>query len=112
MSEEQEPDQLQLKQQLLKSEIIDKNLDQMKFLQYCISQKENGDDLNNWTIDELKTCVNNFQESIKPKEPDSKQSSSLNFFFIYSKINYSTPTPKSTICYKSTISLSKQFKYI
>ena len=94
MSSEQEPDQLQLKQQLLKSEIIDKNLDQMKFLQYCISQKENGDDLNNWTFDELKTCVNNFQESEKPKEPDSKQSSSLNFFLSTAK-STTQPQPQS-----------------
>ena len=85
MSTEQEPDQLQLKQQLLKSEILEKNYDQMKFLQYCMSQKENGDDLNNWTFDELKTCVNNFQDSLKPKEP--KQSSSLNFFLSTAKSN-------------------------
>jgi hypothetical protein len=51
MSTEQEPDQLQLKQELLKAEILEKNYDQMKFLQYCISQKENGDDLNNWSLD-------------------------------------------------------------
>ena len=92
MSTEQEPDQLQLKQQLLKSEILDKNYDQVKFLKYCISQKENGDDLNNWTFDELKTCVNNFQESIKPKESDSKQSSSLNFFLSTAK---STTQPQT-----------------
>ena len=80
-------DQLQLKQNLLKSEILDKKLDQMKFLQYCVSQKENGDDLNNWTIEELKTCVANFQESLKPKESETKQSSSLNFFLSNAKSN-------------------------
>ena len=82
MSTDQEQDQLQIKQQLLKEEILDKNFDQMKFLQYCTSQKENGDDLNNWTIEELKTCVNNFQENNKPK-----QSSSLNFFLSTAKSN-------------------------
>ena len=65
----------------------------MKFLQYCISQKENGDDLNNWSLDELKTCVNNFQESLKPKEPETKQSSSLNFFLSIAKSN-SQPQPQ------------------
>ena len=80
-------DQLQLKQNLLKEEILNKKYDQMKFLQYCVSQKENGDDLNNWTYDELKTCVTNFQESEKPKEPDTKQSSSLNFFLSTAKSN-------------------------
>ena len=93
MSTEQEPDQLQLKQELLKAEILEKNYDQMKFLQYCISQKENGDDLNNWSLDELKTCVNNFQESLKPKEPETKQSSSLNFFLSTAKSN-SQPQPQ------------------
>ena len=93
MSTEQEPDQLQLKQELLKAEILEKNYDQMKFLQYCISQKENGDDLNNWSLDELKSCVNNFQESLKPKEPEIKQSSSLNFFLSTAKSN-SQPQPQ------------------
>ena len=87
MTTEQESDQLQLKQELLKSEILDKNLDQMKFLQYCISQKENGDDLNNWTMEELKTCVLNFQESLKPKEQEPNQSSSLNLFLSSAKTN-------------------------
>ena len=84
---EQEEDQLVQKQELLKTEILDKNYDQTKFLDYCISQKENGDDLNNWTIEELKTCVSNFQESLKPKEPDTKKSSSLNFFLSTAKSN-------------------------
>ena len=83
-----EQDQLQIKQQLLKAEILDKNYDQMKFLEYCTSQKENGDDLNNWTIEELKTCVNNFQESNK-----TKQSSSLNFFLSTAKSN-TQPQPQ------------------
>jgi hypothetical protein len=43
-----------LKQELLKTEIIGKNYDKELFLEYCISQKENGDDLNSWNIDELK----------------------------------------------------------
>ena len=69
---EQQTDQLQLKQNLLQSEILEKNYDQMEFLQFCISQKENGDDLNNWTYDELKTCVSNFQENIRKKESETK----------------------------------------
>ena len=84
-------DQLQLKQNLLTEEILNKKYDQMKFLQYCVSQKENGDDLNNWTYDELKTCVSNFQESEKPKEPGNKQSSSLNFFLSTAKSNAPPP---------------------
>ena len=84
---EQQTDQLQLKQNLLQSEILEKNYDQMEFLQFCISQKENGDDLNNWTYDELKTCVSNFQENIRKKESETKKSSSLNFFLSSAKQN-------------------------
>ena len=84
---EQQPDQLQLKQELLQAEILEKNYDQMEFLQYCTNQKENGDDLNNWSFDELKTCVLNFQENIKKKESESKKSSSLNFFLSNAKQN-------------------------
>ena len=54
---EQEPYLLQLKQELFESKILDKNLDQKKFFEYSISQKEKGDDSNNWKFDKLKTWV-------------------------------------------------------
>ena len=82
--EQKGEDQLQLKQDYLKAEIIDKNLEPSKFLEFCTSQKENGDDLNNWTFEELKICVKNFNESLN-KETQQKQSSSLNFFLSSSK---------------------------
>ena len=34
---EQQTDSLQLKQELLQAEILEKNYDQMEFLQYCTS---------------------------------------------------------------------------
>ena len=83
---EQQIDQLQLKQNLLQTEILEKNYDQMEFLNFCTSQKENGDDLNNWSFDELKTCVTNFQENMKKKESETKKSS-LNFFLSNAKQN-------------------------
>jgi hypothetical protein len=45
---------------LLQTEIIDKNYDKTAFINFCLSKKENGDDLNNWTLDELKEIVNEF----------------------------------------------------
>ena len=54
--------QLVKKQELLKKEIVSKNYDPNKFLQFCLYQKENGDDMNNWTYDELKECVERFIE--------------------------------------------------
>ena len=91
---EQQTDQLQIKQELLQAEILEKNYDQMEFLQYCTSQKENGDDLNNWTYDELKTCVLNLQESVQKKEAESKKASSLNFFLSNAKQNPQASQPQ------------------
>ena len=65
---EQEPYLLQLKQELFESKILDKNLDQKKFFEYSISQKEKGDDSNNWKFNKLKTCITYFQETLKLKE--------------------------------------------
>ena len=86
MDQEQEQDQLKMKQQFLQKEILEKKYDQNKFLQFCTSQRENGDDLNNWTFEELKTVVTNFQESQKVVEKP-KQSSSLNEFLASAKVN-------------------------
>ena len=91
--QEQQQDQLQLKQSLLQSEIIEKNYDQMEFLNFCTSQKENGDDLNNWSYEELKTCVANFQENVLKKESDTKKSS-LNFFLSNAKQNVPPSQPQ------------------
>ena len=61
-------EQLILKQELLKAEILAKKYDGNKFLKFCLNIKENGDDMNNWTDDELKKCVEDFIESQKPKQ--------------------------------------------
>ena len=90
---EQQPEQLETKQKLLQEEILEKNYDQMEFLNFCISQKENGDDLNNWSLDELKLCVTNFQDNIRKKESESKKSS-LNFFLSNAKQNIQTSQPQ------------------
>ena len=59
-NDEDNQDQLSLKQELLKAEIIAKDYDGQEFLQYCIKLRENGDDMNNWTYEELKLVVQNF----------------------------------------------------
>ena len=59
-NDEDNQDQLSLKQELLKAEIIAKNYDGQEFLKYCIKLRENGDDMNNWTYEELKLVVQNF----------------------------------------------------
>ena len=52
------------KQELLKREIIDKNFDKERFLDYCMSVKENGDDLHNWTFEELNQVILDFVKKI------------------------------------------------
>ena len=57
---EQNDKDLEEKKSLLQAEILDKNYDQMKFVQFCLSKKPNGDDLTIWTLDELKSTVQEF----------------------------------------------------
>ena len=57
---EENTEEIQAKQALLQTEIIEKNYDKTAFINFCLSKKENGDDLNNWTLDELKEIVNEF----------------------------------------------------
>ena len=89
---EGQDEELHLKQSYLKSEIIDKNIDQEKFLDYCIKIKENGDDINNWTFDELKKCVADFNELLKQESEQIKekenQFSSLNSFLSNTNSNF------------------------
>ena len=48
------------KQNLLKSEIIDNGYDQSEFIEFCMQKKKEGDDLNNWTYEELKNIIKEF----------------------------------------------------
>ena len=50
------------KQELLKTEIIDKNLDKDAFLDFCIQKKDNGDDLDNWAVEELWETITEFSK--------------------------------------------------
>ena len=52
--------EIQAKQELLQREIIQRNLDKGSFINFCLSKKENGDDLNNWTFAELEEIVKEF----------------------------------------------------
>ena len=52
--------ELEKKKELLKKEIVEKNIDQNIFINFCISKKQNGDDLNNWTLEELKEIIIEF----------------------------------------------------
>ena len=63
MDSENVDNEIQAKQLLLQTEIIDKNFDKGSFINFCLSKRENGDDLNNWTLSELETIVKEFAAS-------------------------------------------------
>ena len=70
---EENMEEIQAKQTLLQTEIIDKNYDKTAFINFCLSKKENGDDLNNWTLDELRQIVSEFVSSQTESQPQSEQ---------------------------------------
>ena len=54
---------IEMKQNLIKSTIIDKNYDKNAFFNFCMSKKEEGgDNLANWTVEELNSVINEFVE--------------------------------------------------
>ena len=63
------------KQNLIKATIIEQNYDKNSFFTFCMNQKpENGDDLTNWSMEELQQTINNFIEQEKKKmEENSKK---------------------------------------
>ena len=71
-----ENDEILKKKALLQREIIDKNYDKTSFINFCLSKKDNGDDLNNWTMGELYIVICQFcskQEKEKPKEQKNEK---------------------------------------
>ena len=54
---------IEMKQNLIKSTIIDENYDKNAFFNFCKNKKkEGGDDLANWTMEELNSTINEFCE--------------------------------------------------
>ena len=70
---DQGEEEIQQKQQLLQTEIIDKNYDKTSFINFCLSKKENGDDLSNWTISELQGIIKEFQDSQQQEQPHEEK---------------------------------------
>jgi len=73
--------EIQAKQELLQREIIQRNLDKGSFINFCLSKKENGDDLNNWTFAELEEIVKEFVSNQSQPEnvpPSSEQNAGEN----------------------------------
>ena len=77
MSSSNEKD-LEEKKNLLQTEILDKNYDQIKFVEFCLSKKPNGDDLTTWSLEELKNTIQEFISKFPKPNPPVDQMQNLN----------------------------------
>lgn len=78
-----EDNSIQQKQQLLQTQIIDRNLNRENFVRFCLQKRENGDDLNIWSVEELESVINEFvkQEealNLKQANPEDIKTDSIN----------------------------------
>ena len=72
----EKPDPETEKQNLVKREIIDKNYDKDLFFDFCSTRKTYGDDIKNWTYNELSDVIKEFvkyQEEKKAIEQEKNQ---------------------------------------
>ena len=79
-----EENDIEAKKQFLTEEIINKGYNTNDFLNYCLSKKENGDDLANWPFEELKECVKDFQTQVQNQNENNQKktnTSMKNFLF-------------------------------
>ena len=70
--------ELDIKKQFLTQEIINRGYNTNDFLNFCLTKKQNGDDLENWPLEELKECVKDFQQK---NNNDEKSTSMKSFLF-------------------------------
>ena len=70
---EEQDEELELKRNLLQKEIIEGNYNKEQFIDYCLALKPYGDDISQWTYEELKSTVNSFISYHKQEELKEKQ---------------------------------------
>lgn len=58
-----------LKQEFLIKSIIEEDYDANKFTEYIAEKRYNGEDIDNWTLDELETEVEMFKYQLEEKNP-------------------------------------------
>ena len=69
-------DEQERKQSYLRKEILDNNYDAQSFLDFLITKKgEKASDINNWTIEELKTVVVEFKNANNNNQKENTSSS-------------------------------------
>lgn len=71
-------DEQEIKQSYLRKEILEKNYDTQSFLDFLITKKgESASDINNWTIEELKTVVVEFKNSQNNSQKSNTETNPL-----------------------------------
>ncbi|CAD8087533.1 unnamed protein product [Paramecium sonneborni] len=74
MNQQNNSDEVQLKEMLLKTEILDKGYDSENFINFMELQKENGgQDIDMWTYQELTQAINQFQQLNQPQQDEQLQ---------------------------------------
>ena len=66
-------DDITRKKKLLQKEIVDGNYNKDQFIDYCLALKPFGDDLSQWSYEELKSAVNSFISYHKQEDLREKQ---------------------------------------
>ena len=69
--------EIEEKKILLQQEIIDKHYDQQQFVEYCLTKKDHGDDIDSWSYKEMKEAVDEFvamQKKEKEEKPKTEAS--------------------------------------
>lgn len=67
------------KQELIQTEIIDKNYDKNEFLNFCLEIYPNKkDDLDNWTLSELNQIIHRYKTEIEVKDENQDNTSNSN----------------------------------
>ena len=81
--------EIEIKKKYLTDEILNKGYNTNDFLNFCLSKKENGDDLAFWQIDELKECVKEFQLNVQKQNEinEKKTTTSMKSFLFANKSN-------------------------
>ena len=82
ISQQQRQSENQKKQELLEKEIISNNYDKSVFINFCLSKKKNGDDLNEYTYEELEAIVKEFiasqkKDTVVEKKKNTKKRKNL-----------------------------------
>ena len=91
------------KQKLIKESILDKQYDKDQFFSYCMKTKpKNGDNLKNWTLEELKIIINNFigeqnKYYINAKN-DMAEKIKIEEINISNNFENNTPSDRNEIC--------------